>query len=394
MTLLTRQELHNLLNAAEGPCVSIYLPTHRAGREVQQDPIRFKNLLGQAQAALVDAGMRAADARAYLSDGYDLLTDKPFWEHQQDGLAVFIADGFSQTYSLPFRFDELALVTDRFYVKPLLPLLSNDGQFYVLALSQKSVRLLQGTRYSVSEVALEDVPRSLAEVLAPDQLEKHLQFHTGTANRARGRRAVYHGQGDENDFEAEALRRYFRQIDAALPDLIENGAQVPLILAGVAYLLPIYREISRYPLLMAEGVPGNPEDVSVQELHERALEIVQPYFSKEQRDALARYQALRGKTHNGGTAAVAVDVADVVPAAHHARVDTLFTKAGHKVWGAYDVRSNRVEVFPTADDAGADQRADLLNMAAIETLRHGGTVHVLSEDNMPDDGPTAAILRF
>ena len=49
MDLLPRRELEGLILEREGPCVSIFLPTHRAGAETQQDPIRLKNLLGEAR---------------------------------------------------------------------------------------------------------------------------------------------------------------------------------------------------------------------------------------------------------------------------------------------------------------------------------------------------------
>ena len=48
-------------------------------------------------------------------------------------------------------------MAQRFQVRPLFPLLSDDGRFYVLALSQNVIRLLIGTRYHVHEVdALDD----------------------------------------------------------------------------------------------------------------------------------------------------------------------------------------------------------------------------------------------
>ena len=41
------------LNSAQGlPCVSIYLPTHEAGAEIRQDPIRLKNQLSEAEKQL------------------------------------------------------------------------------------------------------------------------------------------------------------------------------------------------------------------------------------------------------------------------------------------------------------------------------------------------------
>ena len=45
-----------------------------------------------------------------------------------------------------------------------------DGIFYVLALSQNEVRLLQATRHSVREIDLTGVPQSMAEALRTKSL--------------------------------------------------------------------------------------------------------------------------------------------------------------------------------------------------------------------------------
>ena len=50
-------ELRNLMGQQADPCVSVYLPTHVSGEEGQQDPVRLKNLLKQAEAQLIDGGM-------------------------------------------------------------------------------------------------------------------------------------------------------------------------------------------------------------------------------------------------------------------------------------------------------------------------------------------------
>ena len=58
MDTLTRDELRALMEVRDPLCVSIYMPTHRTG-DVQQDPIRLKNLVNQAQEKLVAAGATA-----------------------------------------------------------------------------------------------------------------------------------------------------------------------------------------------------------------------------------------------------------------------------------------------------------------------------------------------
>jgi Bacterial archaeo-eukaryotic release factor family 7 len=155
----------------------------------------------------------------------------------------------------------------RYHLKPLLPLLAGDGRFYVLALSQNEVRLLGASRYSTDEVKLgDDVPESLADALKLDEPEKQLQFHTGSSgDGGAGRSAVFHGHGAKDDSKDNILR-YFRKIDRGLRDVLK-GQEAPLVVAGVDYLLPIYREANTYSGLVEEGTTGNPEELSVEELH-------------------------------------------------------------------------------------------------------------------------------
>ena len=42
---LTPDEIRMLLEQQTGPCVSLYLPTHRTGRETQQDPLELRNVI-------------------------------------------------------------------------------------------------------------------------------------------------------------------------------------------------------------------------------------------------------------------------------------------------------------------------------------------------------------
>ncbi len=85
-------------------------------------------------------------------------------------MAFFLAPQVFHAYRVPLLLDELGVVAHRFHIKPLLPLLSGDGHFFVLALSQKAVRLLQGTQYSISEVELPGVPQGIAEALRYDEV--------------------------------------------------------------------------------------------------------------------------------------------------------------------------------------------------------------------------------
>lgn len=385
MDTLSKRELEGLTERTGGPCVSIFLPTHRAGTETQQDPIRLKNLLGEARESLVETkGLRTTEADEILEPAQKLLSDAVFWRYQSDGLALFLSRDAFRYYRLPLNFEELAVVADRYHIKPLLSLLAGDGLFYILALSQNEVRLLSASRRSVDEVELgEDVPESLADALRFDDPEKQLQFHTGTTGGGGGgRAAVFHGHG-ANDNSKDDILRYFRQIDRGLGEVLKER-EAPLVLAGVDYLLPIYREVSTYPALLEAGVTGSPEELSAEELHERAWEIVEPRFSEGRREVLALYGQL------AGTGRTSTDLREVVPAAYYGRVRTLFAASGTRRWGAFDPGAGEVDLHdePEAGDG------DLLDFAAIQTILNGGAVYVTEPAKMPNGAEVACLFRY
>ncbi len=63
MEKLTTHEFRRLAQTADPATVSLLMPTHPTGHETKQDPIRFKNLLKEAEHRLIAAGRRSADAR-------------------------------------------------------------------------------------------------------------------------------------------------------------------------------------------------------------------------------------------------------------------------------------------------------------------------------------------
>ena len=61
--------------------ISFYMPTHRTGAEIQQDPIRLKNLLREAEEHLSAWGVGTRDVQAVIEPASRLLQDSYFWQH-------------------------------------------------------------------------------------------------------------------------------------------------------------------------------------------------------------------------------------------------------------------------------------------------------------------------
>lgn len=73
--------------------------------------------------------------------------------------------------------------------------------------------------------------------------------------------------------------QYFREIDRRLQKILV-GETAPLVLAGVDYNLPLFRNATGYGHVLDEGIFGNPEGRPAEELHAAAWEIIKPHFMK------------------------------------------------------------------------------------------------------------------
>lgn len=384
MDSVTIDDLKALIERQDGPCVSLFMPTHRAGADTQQDPIRFRNLLRQAEERLLARGLRRPDVNALLEPARKLHADSAFWWHQSDGLAVFLAEDLVRSYRVPLNLDELATVADRFHVKPLLPLFTGDGRFYVLAISQNAVRLLQGTRHSVDEVEVPDMPASLADALGIDEKEGVQVRSGGAYSKAEGG-GIFHGH-DVTPQEKAHIRQFFHRVDERLRPAL-SGERAPLVLAAVDFLFPIYEDANGYGYLVTdEGIEGNPEELSNQALHQGAWAIVAPLFKQAQAEAAAEYAQLAGS----GDVRASNQPGEVVAAAYHGRVKTLFVPVGVQQWGRFDPETGAVALHA---DAERDDE-DLLDFAAIHTLVNNGAVYAVPPDQVPGGALIAAVFRY
>lgn len=383
--IVKRQDLDMLLAEREGPCISIFMPTERAGEEIQQNPIRLKNLITEAENQLKDTDLSDAERRDLLAPIQSLQKDHLFWQRQSDGLAVFAAPGEFFNYRLPLNFEQAVIIGRRFHVKPVLPLFSRDHRYFILSLSMNEVRLFQATHHSIGEITLDDVPTSLSEALHLDDPEREFQFHTSTdvPGSINTRSGAFHGHAPDEDQKRDILR-FFHKVDAGISGLLD-GEQAPLILVGVDYLHPLYQQANDYAHLVEQGVTGNPEEFSLADYHARTWDIVKLRLEDEREKAAERYRSLAGQDTKASD-----KLEDVVPAAHYGRVDTLFVPRSVKIWGEFDPQTREVYVH----DHVTTHNQDLLDMAAVQTITQGGTVYVVEPDRMPTASTIAAILRY
>lgn len=387
MKAINKEDIRKLNEIDSKYFISIYLPTHRSGEAVNngKDIILFKNQVQKAKSELQSKGLTESAAKEYLNDAYRLIDDTSFWHHQSDGLAVFIADDFFQYFQVPHSFQESMMMSNAFNLKDLMPTLHGDGNYYVLALSLKKIRLFEGSKHNISQIDLpDDMPKDLEEGMKYTEVLSNIQKrNVGTKGVSD---TISHGHSAADKKEEFILEDFLRDVAKAVFDIVKEE-QTPMVLYGTEKIKSLYKEANLYNHLLDRNIDGNPDEVKPNEIRTKVWEVVRDLFSKDRDNHIKKYSEL------AGTGRTSYDLKTIVPAASNGRVEALFVASGNKVWGQFKESDQSVSVH----ESQADDDFCLLNKAATDTFLNGGEVYTLDRETLPEntvDTPMVAIMRF
>jgi hypothetical protein len=364
----THAQLERLL-AVRGPSsVSIYLPTTPSSRG-EAERIELKNLGDEASQQLRDAGVHKKDISAIEEELADIVDDADFWRYQARSLALFLTPTSGITFRLANNLTSQVEVSDRFHLKPLMRALTFPHTAFVLALSQNGVRLLEiAPDLEPTVVDVPDLPSDVASAVGKSSI----------ADRGGPLGKVQGSEGQKT-----RMRQYARQIDQALRPVL-NGTDLPLILAAAEPMDAIYRSVSSYPHLLAETIPGNPDTLADAELAESGRRLLDDLYAGELRTIHETY-ALRASQRRASA-----DVADVARAATYGLVDTVLVDIDAVVSGSVDEETGAVAF----DESGDAVNYGVVDEIARRVWLNSGRVLAVRSDDIPGNGPVAAILRY
>jgi len=345
---LSLEKLRALASAAP-PCISIVL----LEREARDARIAFKDGLAQVRAKL--AASASKHDIASLLDPLELAATDMIDSSKEPATFIFlrspdVCESFRTRYLVG---QPAASVGECFQLRPLLALASKHLEFYILALKLNDTRIFKCTD-QLCEAAR--FPKNAGAEAAG--------FLPGASQSSLRAEPVH-----DRDHPEDHLRRFYREIDRDVNALLKDG-HPPLVVVGVEHEVALFHRLTTYPACVEPGIRGLPGHLSQNEMYQQSLELVRAVTTGPARRALERFDKQIGTGH------ASTDVQEIVRAASTGRVEHLFLLENGAVPGA------------------VDGGADLLNTAAVQTLRNGGDVQTLPGASMPSGGPICAIFRY
>lgn len=381
---LDMEELRRLSHL-KGPCVTIQVPDSHPGAKDVPRTAELRQLTQQAIDGLGNLNRNSGHSNRAASLAPAL---KAFVETIDDaggpGFTVLVAPGLETVFATP-GVRASAVAAEHFHMVPLVTSAAAVKNFYALGLSRKTIRLWRVTPLDCEEVVLpHSVPPSLDLAGAIEHPDHKIQ------NRATvGSPAIAHGTGKVNsmrfgtvseyDSEAEYVHHFFGLVAKGLKDVVQSA---PIFLIGTHPDILEYRRAAHGADLFEAEWHANPAHCTVAEVETQARVAAAKEVYSRAEAAMRHLPEIREK--------VIGDPAAVLKAAFEGRVHQLFL--------AENAPAKSQPEVAKATEAPLAPGEDILNAAAVETIRTGGSVFALPGETFstggPEGGVIAAVLRY
>ena len=343
---------------AEGPRVSIFLPTHRAFPENRQDPIVYKNCVQEVE-SLLSAGHPRRVWEGIINQLMSLLLDQDFWNHTTEGLTVLAAGDQIASFQLDTPLEKQTVVGKHFHLAPIYPLLQSIGQAFLTDISRDRFSIYQVSRDIIDQVVLPDVKASFAELY--DDFDANADLNVGSYSGLAG---TYHGHRARPEEIEKDRDKYFRYLDEAFTKLHKDTG-LPMILAGVENNLAEYRQLAKGDFYLDSAIKKPLDSLDHKELLSQVKEIIKPHLEKA-------LESLNTRISNKRNENKAVNsLPDIAAAAQEGRVDLLLLPCQPK-------ESVRAQ----------------LDAASEQVLLNGGEILSFDPDDLDLGGQYLALLRY
>ena len=384
----TPAEFKALAAMKDETCVSLYVPTEPLRERERQNRIMLKDLAAQALQQLRDAGIekrQIAPIEAQLrrlagADENDTDDDKirklqnkkpnpidEFWKFQGLSLAVLATPQMMRTFRLPYRPKPLAEVSNRFHLTPLIRAMTSPQDIFVLALTEKGVRLLHVfVNLPPTRIHVPDLPHDAEQV----------------ARRASIRERNQKGHLQGSEAAKFLLYKFARRVDQALLSVLAERA-APLVLAADEPLASIYRSLNTHPGLIDDTIAGNPDLMTDAQLEDAALSILDRLYERQLKAIIARFDELKPRR-------ATTDVSYAAHAATAAAIEELLVDLDAVIPGLVSEIDGSV-TYASSDNAEVYSVVDEI---ARRALCAGARVFGARRDVLPERAPLVAILRY
>jgi hypothetical protein len=386
MEKITEQAMAELVaDAITGPAVTMYVPMHKAATSpaMTENQIRLKNLVRKAKDTLEQQGGNHKLTVALQEFLDNTLNDQSFWDMQTNGLLICATEAQIRVFQLPVDTEEYVAVDTSFHLTPVLGLLHDTQDFYVLTVAQHNPRLYKGSLYGLEPTGIK-LPESIEAGLNIDENNQKSEQSLSAGGSSLNTNA-FNGRGGARDPREEDRARFFRMVDHIITEKADR--KLPLVLAGIDAEIAEFRGLSKHSTLTQTSITKGTNNMSLDELFADARHIVyDELIAPKHQEALDTYKRMSAtaadRTANNPTT--------IREAAEQGRVGTLLLGMSRLTTDTVGTNEEAVARFTFP----SENFKDAVNNLALAVHNTSGEVIIVDESELPSGQQMAAVLRY
>lgn len=368
-------DFNELFHHEGTPSISIFIGNNSTWPQNRDAMGTLKSKLEKAKTQLAEIEADSSEILQRIDELTPWAEDGNLWKEVKGSIALFISSSRTYLYEVDIPLKNSVHVGSFFDIRALLNL-NNFKPFYIFKTSQKENELVYVDLEKHKKIKLEEMPYNFEHFNKYDDPQETLQGQTFK---------IPHGHGVAKDHKKDRLERYAMVIAHILSKNLHSSDKSRLILMGpTAFVSMIKKELDLHPnteLHIVNKEFHAPLSSIIKEMRAWMLELAQKDEQEYVIEHLQNYKELP---------LAECKVENIVKNAYEGKIEELYVKKMDYVWGQYSVDDMQVKAF----NFHKKGTQDLLNVALIQTLKHGGKVHLFDENALNVSDHAVAILRY
>lgn len=268
--------LNNLLKAKGETCVSIIIPTHTVSHERKGDKIEVKKAVERAKEDL-KRHTTPADFKSYQAT-IDEWVKNIDYAHNLEGLGMFLSPTVKEIVHFPFPVKEKVMISDSFEIRDIVYMQSFSAPYYVLHLSEKSIRLLRGSLDKLEEIHDDNFP---------DVFEDTHEYEKPSRGSSHSMQA-FSTEGDKSTIVEMRLGKFFQAVDKHLSPYLVN--KTPLIIIAPTEEIALFEHETKHRGHIIATIKGNYHFMNPAQLSELAFPAYVRYIKSRTLELINEYE--------------------------------------------------------------------------------------------------------
>jgi hypothetical protein len=372
---MTGGEIVALLEKQKGTCISIIVPAHRLSPGRRTDKERLDKAIQRAKGHLL-ANYPPEQIKP-LTEAIDELYHQIDFNHNEEGIGLFVAPGIQQLFHFIFPVKEKVMISESFEIRDLLYQDYYFRVYFVLMLSEQEAKLFQARSNILEEVHEAGFP-----LKNEDEYEYQRPIYGSAGGNNTFTKAI---EKDKSELEEIRYSTFLKKVDDALNNSLTTDT--PLIVTGAKKNLGYFNKVTHHTEHIAGLLPGNYGHLSINEL----AGLVWP-FMKAFLDDWKQQQVMELQ-EKGGTGNYLMGLQDIWKAAQEGKGARLLVEKDFSI-PAFLAKDNDYQLYLHPPLGQHRILPDAVNNLMETVLAKHGEVIILENGSLENFQKMVLVTRY